>query len=312
MDVTVPTHELRFHGTCDASAALLLPGGRLVVANDEDDRLRVYDVTRGGEPTQTLELFGSLPRPDGSKREADIEGVAVLEGMQWWIGSHARDSDGDKCPNRRVLVATQLRVEGGRVGMEVMGAHYSTRRQGLLGTLLSLPEIGQVLSKAEQLPPKVEGGFNIEGLAALGNTLLLGLRNPIVDGRAIVVRVPRPASLLGGEEPDPSTWQWHSLDLGGRGIRALAAAPGRDGLLVSAGAIGEGDDFALYHWSGGAEPPRLLNVSLRGLRVESIVPLPDGRVLALSDDGSLERRGKRCKDLPLPERAFRAQAFALP
>jgi hypothetical protein len=281
-----------------------------VVANDEDDRLRVYDVARGGEPTQTLDPFRAVPRPDGD-READLEGVAIIDRTAWWIGSHARARDGDKRPNRRVLVATRLGVEDGRVTMELVGAHHSSRRRGLLGALLSLPTIGPLLARAERRPPKVEGGFDIEGLASRGDTLLLGLRNPLLDGRAIVVGVPRPAALLEGKEPEGLTWQ--AIDLGGLGIRALVTMPGRDGLLIAAGASTDGDDFVLYHWNGEpTEAPHRLEVSFGGLRVESILGLPDGRLLAVSDDGSLERGRGRCKDLPLHERAFRARGIALP
>lgn len=70
---------------------------------------------------------------------------------------------------------------------------------------------------------------------------------------------------------------------------------------MAAGAIDGADDFALYRWTGAPDdPPEPLHVSLEGLRVESIVPLPDGRLLALSDDGTSRRGGDRCKDRPPP------------
>lgn len=299
-----------YRGACDGSAALLL-GDRLVVANDEDQRLRVYDVERGGEPLEELDLLSAVARPDGD-READIEGVATLGATTWWIGSHARNEKGKKRPNRRVIIATRVALSAGALEVEVVGAHYSRRRRGLLAAMLDLPELGRVLGAAERRGPKAAGGFNIEGLAAHHEALVIGFRNPIVSGRAPIVILHDPEVLL--REQDPSLrLEGFTIDLGGRGIRSLSRDPGGNGLLVAAGAIDGADEFALYRWSGApSDAPERVDVDLGGLRVESITPMPDGRLLALSDDSSVRQGKLRCKKRATADREFRGLMLTLP
>ena len=47
---------IEFSGMCDASAASRLGQGEFVVANDEDNVLRVYSVAGGGAPRYQVEL----------------------------------------------------------------------------------------------------------------------------------------------------------------------------------------------------------------------------------------------------------------
>lgn len=282
-----------------------------MVANDEDQHLRVYDLERGGAVLEELELLSAKDCPDGD-READIEGVATLGAITWWIGSHARDGNGKKRPNRRVLIATRVALKAERLDVELLGVHHSRRTQGLLGAMLQLPTLGRTLSKAERRGPKRDGGFNIEGLAGHRGALVIGFRNPIVSGRAPIVLLHEPEVLL-HEHPPPLRLEGFTIDLGGRGIRSLSRNPDGDGLLVAAGAIDGADDFALYHWSGRPDDaPRRIDVDLGGLRVESLVPMPNGRLLALSDDGSTRVGTRRCKDLDPSDRRFRGLVLSLP
>ncbi len=308
MSTVSPGAPILYHGTCDASAAVLL-GDRLVVANDEDDWLRVYDLERGGDPLQRIDLFADRERPGGD-RESDLEGAAVIGGRTWWIGSHGRNRKGKERPNRRVLIATRISQGDDQIDVEVEAVHHGDRSSGLLGSMLALPELGPLLSETEPLAPKT-GGLNIEGLAARDGALVIGLRSPLVSSNAPVIFVRNPNALLGGSAPlelDSCT-----IDLGGRGVRSLSDDPGGDGFIVVAGTVGEGDDFALYRWSGSpSDAPQPIDRSLDELRVESILPLPGGRLLALSDDGSVRRGGTRCKDLPESERRFRGLALTLP
>lgn len=47
-------------GMCDASLAVPIDAHRFLVANDEDNPLRVYDATRGGEPSEELDTSAEL------------------------------------------------------------------------------------------------------------------------------------------------------------------------------------------------------------------------------------------------------------
>ncbi len=284
---------------------------RLVVANDEDDVLRVYDLRRGGRPIQSIDLSSELGVPQPG-RESDLEGAATIDGVTWWIGSHARNRDGETRPNRCVLAATTVRFDEDRdqVVVEMVGAHHSSPKHGLLRAIVHLAEVGALLRDAERRAPKATGGFNIEGLAGQGRALLIGLRNPIVDGRALVLRLANPMAMLQGREPAQLSSMW--IDLEGAGIRSLSRAPDGNGYIVAAGHYSGRGDFSLFRWGGQPhDEPEPLPIGVGELRVESVVNLPDGHVLALSDDGSVRRKGGRCKDRDPGDRYFRGQCIDL-
>jgi hypothetical protein len=90
------------------------------------------------------------------------------------------------------------------------------------------------------------GGVDIEGAVVLGGALWLGLRAPLVDGHAALLRVVTPAEGDGGGESvsptrfDAVAW----LDLGGRGVRELSLRG--ENVVVVAGPTDGGDlDFQL-------------------------------------------------------------------
>lgn len=303
-----PASSVRFEGMCDASAGVPIGDDRLLVASDEDDVLRLYSLEGGGGPIATVDLTEQLSVPDPG-RESDLEASAALGDHTFWIGSHGRSRSGKKRPNRRVLIATQIMATESGCEVKVVGAHHSSRKRGLLGAMVELPTIGPVLAKAARRAPKEAGGLNIEGLAAAGGSLVIGFRNPIVDGRAIVVRLHNPTALLAGEAPELS---WTSLDLGGRGVRSILERP--DGsLLLIGGAFDSRPHFAAFRWSGRDEDDvEPVALELGNLRPEGLVPLRGDRLAIISDDGGEKVGKRRCKDLPRDEQAFRVAVVEVP
>lgn len=86
--------------------------------------------------------------------------------------------------------------------------------------------------------PCKENGFDIEGLAVTGNTVLLGLRGPVVGSYAMIVRMEmkdakngflKPRKLDGGKR-----YRLQAIDLDGQGIRDMHWQDGR--LLILSGA----------------------------------------------------------------------------
>src|SRR5687767_5089514 len=139
------------------------------------------------------------------------------------------------------------------------------------------------------------GGFNIEGMTATPEGgVIIGLRNPIVDGKSIVVPLVNPLAVVGGEAPvfgDPVL-----LDLGGRGVRALSWWRGR--YLIAAGEATDRRELVptLYTWDGNAAPVPA-HAALGTLNPEAFFS-PDERdaVLVLSDDGTVSIDGEPCKE----------------
>lgn len=307
--------KLVLTGACDASAAALLPDGRLAVADDEKPNvLRVYRLNGSRFPEREPEADRHLDAFLGTDAEADLEATTHIGGRIVWIGSHGRGSDGAWRPGRQVMLATDTALAPvGRVYRALLPALAQADQGWNLGLAAA---IGAFDRTAAELAPERQG-LSIEGVAHLpaaiagaGDDLaLLGLRNPSApDGRAILIPLANlPAVLEAGAEPRFA--EPYLLELDGLGVRDLAWWQERDCMLVLAGTRDDRKDFRLYRWCGRRGcPPRLLR-RVRRLNPEAVVPLDGERVLLLSDDGDrLQKAGSsdgercRCKDLDDPGR----------
>ena len=291
---TLPT--VVFRETCDGSAAVLLPGGQLLVGNDEDNLLRIYDARHGGRPLSQLDLGPAL-RASASRageqrtlKEADLEGAALLDDAVYWIGSHGRNASGKVPAERRTLLATALPVGGGPPA--VLGTPY--RR--LLEVLASDARYAAFqLQQASERAPKEKDGLNIEALAARREGgLWIGFRSPNPQGKALLAALLNPRQVIDGAEAQLA--EPLLLELGGLGTRDLARF--RGGYLLLAGSHAEGGRSRLFSWDGKGQPRLLTQVDLSGLNPEGLAIDADAKqVLVLSDDGTRELAGDPCKDL---------------
>jgi len=268
-------------GLCDASAGVWV-GGSLYVADDERNVLHRFDGQ--GRPLGTVELAAAFPALAGDK-EADLEGATLASGTSWWIGSHDRGKGTEPRPSRQRLFAVDL--DEGQAGS------HRELHTTLLDALAAQAELGPILATTAGNTSKAVDGFSIEGLATADDGLWLGLRAPVVDGRALMVPLATAGDGLVAGSPV-------RLELGGRGIRALENL--EDSLIIVAGPPADAGTFAVYRWDATGTTP--IEVSLRTLRPEGLVATPDGLWL-LSDDGGLERGGTPCKKLPAAQQRAR-------
>jgi hypothetical protein len=285
-----PPAVLVFEESCDGSAAALLTPQRLLVGNDEDNLLRVYDAQRGGPPLERFDL-GVFLAPGGgeSAKEADLEGAAVLADRVYWIGSHGLNASGKVRVERRSLLATRGGVDG--QSLELVGAPFS----GLLPALFSDARYAAFrLQEASARVPKESGGLNVEALAARREGgLWIGFRSPVHDGKALLAVLLNPEEVVQGGRARLGEPQ--QLGLAGLGIRDLARF--RGGYLLIAGGSQSSEPSRLYRWDGGAAARALPSRQLAGLNGEALVVSADhSRVLVLSDDGTRERAGIQCKN----------------
>lgn len=288
--------QTRYEGLCDASAAIALDAQHFIVADDEHNRLTVY---KRGVPAAVREVeLGKFLRAD---KESDLEGAARVGERIYWIASHARNSAGKRREDRHRFFATA--IKGATV--EPVGTPYAR----LLDDLVASPALARwKLADAAQLAAEAPGGFNIEGLAtAPDGSLLIGLRNPVPQGRALLLPLLNPAELVAGRGP-ARFGAAASLDLGGRGVRDLAHIG--SGYLIVAGPTGDDGSFALYRWSGrtGDEAVRV-PLELGTLRPEALFTWPAGQATLLSDDGGVDLGKKACKDADKHQRGFRSLDF---
>lgn len=298
---------LVYRGTSDSSAAVALSEEMFIVADDENNVLRVYNINGSGLPvflydlTQFLNTYQEHP-------EVDIEGAARIGDTIYWISSHGRNKNGKMRPNRYRFFATSVRIENGNITIQPVGIPCRTLIHSLvksypahqLGLAQATRFDSSELSKQERenLAPK-RSGLNIEGLCASpnGKTIYIGFRNPRPFDRvsrrakAIVVPLTNPKQIIERVSVPifgaPMLW-----DLGGLGIRSMEYSDFHKAFFIIAGPYNEGLEFALYRWSGKKDKPPVLVRKLiqdrSRLKPEALICFKNSsKFLLLSDDGSL-------------------------
>lgn len=197
--------------------------------------------------------------PGGADGEMDIEGLSFSDGYLWVCGSHSLKRDDPKeggladmedidwDPNRGFLGRIPLVDRGEGVfepvaAIEPVGGDRRTARMlPMQDTRQTL--IRRMLAKDPLIGPFVrhpckENGLDIEGLAVRGETVLLGLRGPVLGSFAFLVRMElkesgegllKPRKIEGG-----GRHSLHALDLNGQGIRDMVWDGER--LLILSGA----------------------------------------------------------------------------
>lgn len=288
--------DVRYDGLCDASAGVALDARHFVVADDEHNTLSVY---RRGDAKRIGDI--DLDHFLGARKEADLEGAAQVGQRIYWIASHARNSAGKLREDRQRFFATEIRGKT----VEPVGKPYTA----LLADLLAAPGLAPLkLAEATSRAAEADGGFNIEGLAATADGhLLIGLRNPIPQGKALVIPLLNPAELVDGKGP-ARFGSVIRLDLGGRGVRSIERVDG--GYVIAAGPPADAGTFALFRWTGKpTDAPTPVKLDLGTLRPEALFAWPDGQLTLLSDDGGVMVGKKACKDADKGRRSFRALDF---
>ncbi len=289
----------QYSGMADASAAVAVSSNLFVVADDEDNILRLYRSDLGGAPIKEFDCSAFL-QSEGRYPEADLEGAARLGDRAFWIGSHGRNKDGRERPSRCCLFATGIRAIDGAVTLTPVGRPY--RR--LLVDLVNDPRFEQLhLTEAARRAPKAPGGLSIEGLSATPEGhLLIGFRNPIPGGNALLIPLLNPNEVIEGKPGrfDPAI----RLDLSGFGVGDIAYHRGT--YVIIAGSWHEGGPFRFYRWAGvGARPEPLTVEPLGDYTPEAVVIYPQTglrELQILSDDGNRPIDGVPGKEVKDPRK----------
>jgi hypothetical protein len=271
-------------GMSGASAAIFLDAGRVVVASDEDNRLRVYDPS-ASQPAITAWDASPWLRLSGRNPECDLEGAARVGNRIYWIGSHGRNKDGKYRPNRHRFFATEVMETPQGPRLRSLGSPCST----LVSALLTNTALASLhLDTAAALAPDSKGGLSIEALAARPDgSLWIGFRGPLAQGKALLVPLLNPDAVLEGQAPrfGPPT----RLDLNGRGLRDMTWT-GSEWILVAGATGGDQKGTRLFRWNGEGSSPIALDLpGLKNVHIEAVAVPPEQpvhRLFLCSDDSN--------------------------
>ncbi|WP_080057528.1 lamin tail domain-containing protein [Spirosoma aerolatum] len=315
------TTTSRFHtGASDASTAQALDADYMLVGDDDNQVLRLYNRANSGLPVNGFDYTSSLGLTDisgGVPRQVNIEASARIGNRIYWLGSHTNASSGATRPNRNRLFATDVTGSGASTTLSYVGRYDGLKTDLIAWDVnnqhgLGANYFGIQASAADGVDPEATGGagFAMEGLTVApdGTTGYLAFRAPISPAsnrtKALIVPVTNFTSLVSGNPTSGSATFGAPilLDLGGRGIREIKSNGNGQYLIVAGPSGSAGSDpnaFKLFTWTGNpADPARQRSADLSGLSgisggssIESIVDLPatldaTSSIQFLMDNGS--------------------------
>ncbi|HPS56100.1 MAG TPA: DUF3616 domain-containing protein, partial [Sedimentisphaerales bacterium] len=178
---------LKFRCSSDVSAAVAIGADAFVVADDENNILKVYKTTDNAEPFYSFNLDKFLAI-DPKQPESDIEGATRIGNRIYWITSHGRNKDGKLRLSRYKFFATDINNQDSEIVLKPVGnicvdlAHKMVKDEklkflGLDQATMFYDDLNISKKQRKLLAPK-NLGFNIEGLCASadGKSLYIGLR----------------------------------------------------------------------------------------------------------------------------------------
>ncbi len=301
------TNVLTCYGTSDASAGAAIGENMFVVADDENNTLRVYRLDNPANAVFSVDLteFLAVTRKNP---EADIEGATTIGNRIYWITSHGRNKDGKMRLNRYRFFATEFDANDSNVTIRPAGKPCNTFVHRLLETSyakeLGLDTATQLDIKSnkidlQRLAPKNEG-LNIEALCASAdaNTIYIGFRNPRPydkmnsRAKALVIPLENAADII-DKQAQPVFGKPILWDLHGLGVRSMEYSERHKTYFIIAGPHDEKRQFVLYRWSGRSDQQpvlvRELSTGKDLFSFEALIPFKNtDRLLLLSDDGTLK------------------------
>ena len=288
-------------------------GEWLFVAGDESagiDRLERLPST--GRETlrygsaKGFALADLLSLPGEPDEEADIEGLALVDGWLWLVGSHGlkrKNTKPDRSHadnakrlakvtldgNRRLLACVPIEADAEGRPTPVAVAADGRRARRLRGDSMNNPLVrllsGDPHFGAFMTIPGKDNGFDIEGLAVTGQDrgerLLLGLRGPVLRGWSafleLAVEPDGDTLKLAPLDDEGTLLRKHFVQLGGLGVRDLHLDG--DDLFILAGPTMVLDGaIRVFRWAGAQQ---VLAANTEPVRFESkacveVISLPHG------------------------------------
>jgi Protein of unknown function (DUF3616) len=270
-----PAASAYYSGAGNASTAVDLGDGYMLVGDDESNVLRLYREGVSGPPVKTFDFTSLLP--DGTT-EIDIEAAAMAGDRIYWTGSMSNSSSGNLEPARSTLFATDVSGTGADTTLTYVGS-YTGLRSDLIawdqdnGSGLGSNYLGFAASAASGVDGHEPNAFNVEGLEfAPGSTTTayLAFRGPLESPSTRTQALIVPLTNINALVTDGNPGTVHAtfgapiqMSLQGLGIRELRKNAADQYLLIAGTADDTNSSFLLYSWDGApADAPVLTGTTL--------------------------------------------------
>lgn len=280
----------QFEDIYEPSAVQQLQDGRLLIVEDEASKaLHIVEILPDGSISENASLDNRLLK-SFHRKLSDLEGLAMSkDGYVYAITSHSRTHKGKRKKGRELLLRFKIR------GNDLID---SGVYKGLIDQLKKSGVLENALKNSVNKNISFQS-INIEALNfdKEGEKLLVGFREPLIDGKSMIVVIENPVGIFEhGEQPKFSE-DVILLNLHGGGIRSLDYDPVLNVYVMTNEVRGkDGKNHSqLWSWTGNIEeePKRIALPSMISLKnVESIAPLVingQSRLLLVSDDGNVKK-----------------------
>lgn len=279
----------RFDDLYEPSAGVQLPDGRILMLEDEAERaFNILTFQADGGLVEDAALDRQITASFG-RDLSDLEGLTVGDDdYVYATTSHSTTKEGNRVAAREEMV--RFRVDDDQVTNVAFLSDLRNRLQ-------NSPTLQQGLAERIGTSGASLDEINIEGLTYNRDTggLMIGFRQPVIDGLSLVVTIANPDEVF-GDGVEPQFEDVALLPLDGGGIRSMNFDPVIDAFML----VNEVEDESgrqmprLWAWSG-VPTDRAFELQLPGMvnldNVESIDSVEvngQSRLLISSDDGDVD------------------------
>jgi hypothetical protein len=275
--------KLSFTDVYEPSTVIQLSDGLILIAEDEGSHPLL--VSRLIESENGLKLEPVRLRKDDSPID-DLEGSALgKDGAIYLITSHSLTKNDKRKKERELL--SRLTFKDGKIADDTV---YGRLFSPINTALESESESG--IDKFQQ--------FNIEGLCfdSTKNKLLLGLRSPLSENKAIIMVLENPYALFSEGQVPRFQEKKIFLDIGGGGIRSIVYDSKRKTYLLANEILSKKGKLqaAIWAWDGKPQssPTRVTLPKIKAMKnIEGMALVGFKKktfLLLVSDDGTRKKK----------------------
>jgi hypothetical protein len=305
------TSDRYYAGAGNASTAIDVGGGYMIVGDDESNVLHLYQERTSGKPVKSFDFTNQLP---DKATEIDIEASARAGNTLYWMGSMSNKHNGELQPNRDIVFAATITGSGASTELTYLDSYTELRDDLINWDNANGSPLGFAKSAEFGSPSDLPTGFNVEGFefaAGSSTEAYVAFRAPLEPPGeerhlAVLVPVTNFSSLVNGSSKATfgTALQWN---LGGLAIREIRRNADGEFLVIAGSADESNSSFGLYGWDGEAEDEPVLlngpfNLAAEGAW-EDITSTPDpiangDQAELLEDNGDSEwyKNGKTSKN----------------